>query len=53
MAAVLIVFLALFSDNFAPETVESIGTAAGVLIAYIFGESAVDIAKILKNDICV
>lgn len=44
-AAVVMVLTAVFGENLTPEMVDIIKTGIGALVAYIFGESAVDIAR--------
>lgn len=44
-AGVVMVFTALCGEDLTPEMVDIIKSGVGVLAAYIFGESAVDIAR--------
>lgn len=44
-AAALCVLTAIFGESIPPEMAEYIRTGAGALIAYIFGEAAVDVAR--------
>ncbi len=44
-AALLCVLAALFGENIPPEMAEYIPMGAGSLIAYVFGEAAVDVAR--------
>ena len=48
-AAVLMCVSAIFGDGITPEVAEILKTAAYGLIAYVFGESAVDVARQLGN----
>lgn len=48
-AAVAILVTAFFGDELTPETVDVIKTGVGALVAYIFGESFVDIARQLAG----
>ena len=50
-AVVLTMVTALFGENLTPEMVEALRVAVGGLIAYIFGEGAVDIARIIATAI--
>lgn len=46
MAAGIVMALSvLFGDGLTPEMVSIIRSGVGVLVAYIFGESAVDVAR--------
>ena len=44
-AGVVMVLTVLFGDGLTPEMVGIVRSGIGVLIAYIFGESAVDVAR--------
>lgn len=44
-AGVVMALTVLFGDGLTPEMVGIIRSGIGVLIAYIFGESAVDVAR--------
>lgn len=44
-AAVMCVITAVFGENIPAELAEYIRTGAYVLIAYVFGEAAVDVAR--------
>ena len=44
-AGVVMALTVLFGDGLTPEAVDIIKSGVGVLIAYIFGESAVDVAR--------
>lgn len=46
-AAVLSVLTALFGENLPAEAVEVLKTGICALVAYIFGEGAIDIARII------
>lgn len=48
-AAVFMIVISLASDKLTSEASEAIKTAVNVMIAYIFGESAVDVARIFGN----
>ncbi len=48
-AAVLCVLTAVFGESIPPEMAEYIRTGAYALIAYIFGEAAVDVAREISN----
>lgn len=48
-AAVLCVLTAVFGESIPPEMAEYIRTGAHALIAYIFGEAAVDVAREISN----
>lgn len=50
-AVVLTMVTALFGENLTPELVDALRVAVGGLIAYIFGEGAVDIARIIAEAI--
>lgn len=50
-AAVVMVLTAVFGENLTPEMVDIIKTGIGALVAYIFGESAVDIARQLVEKV--
>lgn len=45
LAAIVTVLVGLFGDALTPETAEIVRYGIYALIAYIFGESAVDIAR--------
>lgn len=49
LAAVLMCVSAVFGDGMSAETAEVLKTAAYGLIAYVFGESAVDVARLLGS----
>lgn len=44
-AGVVMALTVLFGDGLTPEMVSIIRSGVGVLVAYIFGESAVDVAR--------
>ena len=46
-AAVLAVIAAVFGGEFSAETADMIKTGIFSLVAYVFGEGAVDVARIL------
>lgn len=48
-AAIAIFVTALCGEELAPETVEIVKAGVGALVAYIFGESFVDIARQLAG----
>ena len=48
-AAVLAVIAAVFGDNLNAETVNMIKTGIYSLVAYVFGEGAVDVARIIAG----
>ena len=48
-AAVLAVITAIFGDNLNAETVNMIKTGIYSLVAYVFGEGAVDVARIIAG----
>lgn len=48
-AAVFMIVISLASDKLTNEAAEAIKTAVNVMVAYIFGESAVDVARIFGN----
>lgn len=50
-AAVVMVLSAVYGENLTPEAVDIIRTGIGALVAYIFGESAVDIARQLAEKV--
>lgn len=50
-AAVVMVLTAVFGEDLTPEMVDIIKTGIGALVAYIFGESAVDIARQLVEKV--
>lgn len=50
-AGVVMVLTAVYGENLTPEMVDVIKTGVGVLAAYIFGESAVDIARQLVEKV--
>ena len=49
IAAVLAVIAAVFGDDLSAETVDMIKTGIYGLIAYIFGEGAVDVARVITE----
>jgi len=49
MAAVFALMTALFGENLPPEMTDVMKTGIGGLTAYIFGESAVDAARVLTG----
>ena len=49
LAAVLMCVSAVFGDGMSAEVAEVLKTAAYGLIAYVFGESAVDVARLLGS----
>lgn len=51
LAAIVTVLVGLFGDALTPETAEVVRYGIYVLIAYIFGESAVDIARQITDKI--
>ena len=44
-AGIVMAMTVLFGDGLTPEMVSIIRSGVGVLVAYIFGESAVDVAR--------
>lgn len=44
-AGIVMALTVLFGDGLTPEMVSIIRSGVGVLVAYIFGESAVDVAR--------
>lgn len=51
LAAIVTVLVGLFGDVLTPETAEIVRYGIYALIAYIFGESAVDIARQIADKI--
>jgi len=49
LAAVMLCVSAIFGDGMSAETLETLRTAACVMMAYIFGEGAVDVARELGS----
>ena len=50
-SGVVMALTVLFGDGLTPEMVSIIRSGIGVLVAYIFGESAVDVARQLVEKI--
>ena len=49
IAVIVVLAVSLFGEELTPETVSALECVVGAAVAYIFGEGAVDIARIVAE----
>ncbi len=49
IAVIVVLAVSLFGEELTPETVSALECVVGAAVAYIFGEGAVDIARIIAE----